>query len=157
MLKKTRLSFALAIGLALLLTVSVGLPGEAAARRNRTVAIQESATLKVTEKNEKTRETIANGSGTGTFNGKVHMQVRVINGSKLASQFVTKTRGGSFTGEGTGRYSVSGSILRFFGTVKVTGGTGVYVTARGNGINIEGVMNRVSERMKMTLKGKISF
>jgi hypothetical protein len=39
----------------------------------------------------------------------------------------------------------------------VTGGTGVYVTARGHGITIEGVMNRVSEKMKMTLNGKISF
>jgi len=157
MLKKKGLSFTLAIGMVMLLAVSGGLVGEAAARQSKTVSIQESATMKVTEKNEKTRETIARGSSKGTFDGSVQMQVRVINGSKLAAHFVTKTSGGSFTGEGTGRYSVSGSILRFFGTVNVTGGTGVYVTARGHGIDIEGVMNRVSERMTMTLNGKLSF
>jgi hypothetical protein len=41
--------------------------------------------------------------------------------------------------------------------VTVTGGTGRYANARGHGIEIEGALNRVKERMTMTLKGTIAY
>jgi hypothetical protein len=150
-----RSSVLLAAGVALLLVVSGGLAVQAAART--TIAVRESAALKVTDNDEETRDTVAVGTGTGTFDGQVRLRVHVIDGSKLSARFVSEGRGGSFVGGGGARYSVSGSILRFFGTVKVTGGTGRYASARGHAINIEGVLNRVKERMTMTLNGNISY
>jgi hypothetical protein len=157
MTRKARLTLLLAVGLTLLPAVSGGLVDQASAHKRGTLNVRESAALKVTENNEETRDTVAAGTGTGTFDGQVHLRVHVINGSKLSARFVSAGRGGSFVGSGGARYSVSGSILRFFGTVTVAGGTGKYANARGHGIEIEGALNRVKERMTMTLKGTISY
>lgn len=131
--------------------------GRADAQKGKTLTLRESARMKVTKNDEESGETLAAGSGTGTFDSKVHLRVHILDGSKLSARFISKSSRGSLIGAGGARYSVSGSILRFFGTVKIIGGTGAYSDARGHGINVEGVLNRLKERMTMTLDGRISF
>ncbi len=157
MLKKMRLMALFALCVSLSAAIVGGTAGQADARKGKTITVRESAAMKVTKNNEETRETVAVGTGTGTFDGHVHMRVHVINGSKLSAKFVSSGSHGALIGAGGARYSVSGSILRFFGTVDVTGGTGKYANARGHGINIEGTLNRVKGKMTMTLNGRISY
>lgn len=147
----------LAVTAALVAAIAAGTAGPAAAQKRQAVPVRTAAKLKVTENDKESRETVAVGSGTGTFAGKVHLRVHVINGSKLSARFVSLGHKGTLVGTGAARYSVSGSILRFFGSLKVTGGTGGYSNARGHGIEIEGVLNRLKERITMTLNGRISL
>jgi len=140
---------------ALSVAIVAGMAGQAEGRRALT--LKEAAALKIVKNDEKSQITVGVGSGKGTLRGSVHMRVHVVDGSKLSARFVSKSRGGALYGTGRARYYVSGSILRFFGAVKITGGTRRYSRARGRGIEIEGVMNRRRERMRMTLNGRFSF
>jgi hypothetical protein len=135
------------------LSLAAGGAVAADAHQGRSVALQESAAMKVTVNDGKVHE--AEGSVTGTVSGRVHLRMTVEDASRITAEFSTKGSGGGLTGTVAASYTVSGSILRFTGTSTITGGTGPYASAHGRGVQIEGVMNRLKATMSVKLAGTI--
>ncbi len=156
MLKKRRRVALLFACVALCVAVVGGNVGQAQARRGKTIALQETAVLRLTNNDVNVHE--ASGSASGTFdNIRVHLRINVEDASKMTAQFSTNGSRGGLTGIGVANYNVSGSILRFSGTSRITGGSGAYTNARGHGIRIEGVMNRLKETLTMSFNGNMSY
>lgn len=130
-----------------------GSVGQAAARRG-TIALHETAVMKLIKNEVNFHE--AAGSATGTFKGRVRLRINVENASKMTARFASKGAKGGLIGSGVASYSVSGSILKFSGTAKITGGTGSYENAHGTGIHFDGVMNRLKETMTITFDGTMT-
>lgn len=154
MTKKRRIAL-LVTCVALCAAVVGGNVGQANARKGKSVVFHETAVLKLTKNEVNVHE--AQGSATGTFKVAVHLRINVEDASKMTAQFATAGAHGRLTGVGVASYTVSGSILKFSGTSRITGGTGAYANASGRGIRIEGVMNRLKETMTLSFDGNMTY
>jgi len=128
--------------------------GLADAHKGKTITLKETAVMNLTKNEVDFHEAV--GTASGTFDGKVRLRINVETASKMTARFVTRGPKGGLIGAGVANYTVSGSVLRFSGTSTITGGTGGYETAHGHGIRIEGVMNRLKEKMTMTFEGTMT-
>lgn len=127
--------------------------GLAAAQKGKTVALQESAALKIIKNEGSLHE--ATGRATGTVKGAVHLTLNVEDASHITGRYSTNGPDGGLIGTVVAKYTVSGSVLRFTGTSTITGGAGPYASAHGRGVHIAGVMNRLKGTMSVKLDGTI--
>lgn len=94
------------------------------------------------------------GLASGPLAGIVKARVRVT--ADISGSFTFYPRGGSITGRGAATLHESGTYASFGGVVKITGGTGRYAHARGEG-GLYGVYNRKSLEIKIQTTGRLSY
>lgn len=94
------------------------------------------------------------GSASGPLAGTVKARVRIT--ADISGSFTFYPRGGSITGRGSATLHESGTYASFGGVVKITGGTGRYAHARGEG-GLYGVYNRKSLEIKIQTTGRLSY
>jgi hypothetical protein len=123
------------------------------ARAARVIDLQETATLHITHNRAMIHE--AEGHVTGTISGRLFLRIEVESVSQMSVSFSGSGGSNTLDGAGGGHYTISGSILRFKGTSKITRGTGAYAHASGSGIRFEGVLNRVKGTIAMSMSGQI--
>lgn len=120
-----------------------------------TVALRESATLRVTKSSPLNRE--AEGHASGTLAGKLNLRVKIENASRLSAAFTGSDGAGTLSGSGFAHYTISGSVIKFMGTVTISRGTGTYAHASGNGIRLEGDMNRSKGTIGLVIAGRVKL
>ncbi len=120
----------------------------------RVIALQETATLRLTHNSVSVHE--AEGQASGTLRGRLYLRIKVETASRMSVSFSGSDGSSTLAGSGIGHYTVSGSSLRFTGTSKISGGTGKYAHATGNDIHFEGTLNRVKSLINTTFSGQIS-
>jgi hypothetical protein len=80
------------------------------------------------------------GQAHGALSGNVRAQLQV--GATFSGSFIFFTRGGEIEGHGSAQpHSAGGPIESFAGADQITGGTGRYANAHGNG-RLSGTFNR---------------
>jgi hypothetical protein len=124
------------------------------ARAARTIALKETATLRLTHNSVSTHE--AEGQASGTLSGRLYLRIKVITASQMSVEFTGSHGSNMIAGSGVGHYTVSGSNLRFTGISKIVRGAGTYAHATGNDIRFEGTLNRIKSTLTTTISGQIS-
>jgi hypothetical protein len=94
------------------------------------------------------------GSASGQLAGAVKARLRVT--ANISGSFTFYPRGGSISGRGSGTLHESGTYVSFGGSVKILGGTGRYVHARGAG-RLYGVYNREDLGVTIQTTGSLSY
>jgi hypothetical protein len=94
------------------------------------------------------------GKATGALPGsmRVHMNL----GATFTGSFTIYTSGGSIKGHGSATPHGSGAYESFAGTLTVTGGTGRYARARGQG-NLYGTFNRSNYALVIKTTGSLTY
>jgi hypothetical protein len=151
----------LAVLVAAVLTMAVVIDGSASGHKNagiksRVAGIHEiplkaTAQLRLFKNTQSIHE--AKGQASGTLGGSIFLRINVETASRMTANYVGKSGSSSLFGKGTVKYTVSGSTLHFVGTSSIVQGTGKYKNAYGNGIHLEGTMNRLTERITMFVRG----
>jgi hypothetical protein len=126
--------------------------GRPRARAARTIDLQETASLHVTHNKGMSLE--AEGKALGTIRGRLLLRIHVETISQMSVSFSGSGGSSTLAGEGSGRYTISGSTLRFKGTSKIIRGSGTYAHASGSGIRFEGTLNRVKGTIAMSMSGQ---
>ena len=150
---------ALAGGLVALLLALGAAPGLASARPRATAA--RSVTVSETGRLHRTSGNLAHlneqGSASGTIKGAVYIHLRVGARQTFTAEVNFYPRGGSISGRGSGRYSLSGGSARFSGTVAIARGTGTYAHARAENLRFSGSIRRSDEAVTVTLSGTLRY
>ncbi|HEV7161924.1 MAG TPA: hypothetical protein VGN25_01590 [Solirubrobacteraceae bacterium] len=120
---------------------------------SKVVPVQGSATLRVTHETGSIHQ--AEGIAHGTLGGTLHLTVDIETASRMKATFTDRLHGGTLSGSGSAKYTISGTVLHFVGTTGVTGGTGAYAHASGSGIRIEGSLDRLKKTLTMTIHGSM--
>ena len=120
----------------------------------KTVALREVAQMHLTRNTESLHE--AKGTAVGTLGGTIFLRIKVDNASKMSAYYIGTSGSSTLTGKGSVSYIVSGSKLHFKGSSVIVQGTGKYKNAHGTGIQLEGTMNRLTERITMNVNGSIT-
>jgi hypothetical protein len=115
------------------------------------VDLHETALLRLSRNTESVHE--AKGQATGTLGGSVYLRIDVETASRMSAFYIGHSGASTLTGKGTVKYTVSGSSLHFSGSSSIVSGTGEYKNAFGNGIHLEGTMNRLTEHITMRVNG----
>lgn len=119
----------------------------------KVIPLKESATLKLTRNSVSIHE--AEGQAQGTVQGPLSLRIDVETAERMSASFSGSSHSGAISGKGVAKYTVSGSILHFVGTISIVHGSGSYANASGTG-RIEGTMNRLRKIITMTMSGSIS-
>lgn len=94
------------------------------------------------------------GRATGTLPGTVRVSL-TINQYTATSRFTIQTPHGSIYGRGTGKLKTGkGGYASFGGAISVTGGSGAYRHAHGNG-GLYGTINRRDDAMTVKVSGQL--
>lgn len=94
------------------------------------------------------------GQATGTVPGKVRADVEV--GATVAAKFTIYARGGTITGEGSGKLKGRVEEPSFGGTMKAIRGTGRYKHVHGHG-GFYGTLNRATYKLLVQTTGTLSY
>jgi hypothetical protein len=95
------------------------------------------------------------GAVSGSIPGTVKVRFNV--GATVTGSFTIYARGGgSINGRGSGRLSSTSTSSSFGGTLTVTGGTGRYRHAHGNG-GLYGTINRKTDAMIVQTTGNLYY
>lgn len=143
---------AAAVTLSLVAAAPAG-AGDPVAQSARTVNVTERASLRLVRKSGSTLWLAGTGSGTlpGTITARFNVTV-----TRVSGPLRIVTRGGTLTMTADGKPRSSGTIARFGGTMRVTGGTGKYANARGTA-NFEGTVNRRTFATSVTAVGRLTY
>jgi hypothetical protein len=123
----------------------------AVAHEAKVVPVQGTATLRVVHEAGNIHE--AEGRAVGTLGGTLRLRIDIESASRMTASFVDHLHGGTISGSGSARYTISGASLKFIGTTNVSHGTGPYAGASGSGIRLEGLLNRLTKSITMTIRG----
>jgi hypothetical protein len=99
-------------------------------------------------------ELIEEGKATGTLPGKMRASVDV--GATISGSFIFYLHGGTIKGRGDATPHGSGEYESFAGSVKVTGGSGRYVHARGE-TKLYGTFDRGNYSLVIQTTGTLSY
>ncbi len=98
---------------------------------------------------------VEEGAVSGSIPGTVKVRFNV--GATVTGSFTIYARGGgSISGRGSGKLSSTGASSSFGGTLTVTGGTGRYRHAHGNG-GLYGTINRRTDAMIVQTTGSLHY
>jgi hypothetical protein len=125
----------------------------AVAQEAKVVPVQGTATLRVVHESGNIHE--AEGRAVGTLGGTLRLRIDIESASRMTASFVDHLHGGTISGSGSARYTISGANLKFTGTTNVSHGTGPYAGASGSGIRLEGLLDRLTKSIKMTIHGSM--
>jgi hypothetical protein len=102
-------------------------------------------------------EILEKGTVTGTYPGPATTHL-VFSGSKMTGTFSLRTTGGTMYGRtnATAVGSTARPVVRYAGTVTVTGGTGRFRTASGT-LRMAGTMRRINNAVYEKSTGHIDF
>ena len=116
-------------------------------------SITEHANLRLTKNSTNVHE--GQGAVTGTLRGSLAFRITATSAERATVSFQGYLHGGTLSGGGYATYRVSGSLLYFKGTTSILHGSGSYRHASGNGIHIEGTLNRRQNTVTLTISGRI--
>jgi hypothetical protein len=165
MMKTNRYTYRVALSVSLLAVGGLGGVAAHAQARARaggkraeahtagTIDLRETATLHLTRSRGMLHE--AEGQASGTIQGRMRLRIDVETVSTMSVSFAGSSGSNALAGDGAGRYTISGSTLRFTGTSTITHGAGTYAHASGDGIRFEGILNRVKGTITMAITGQI--
>ncbi len=97
---------------------------------------------------------IEEGQATGQIPGKVKANFEIE--SAVTANFTIYAHGGTLSGRGKGALHSTGPNSSFAGALKITGGTGRYKHAHGNG-GFSGVINRKTYAATVKTTGKLVY
>lgn len=143
----------LALGATTLSTAyASGLGAPLAARAAHTLNVTDEAHLHLAGTNGSLL--LEEGPATGAIPGTVRASFIVA--ANVTATFTIYAHGGSLSGKGTGALHSTGLYSSFGGSLKVTGGTGRYKHAHGNG-GLYGAINRKTDELTVQTTGKLSY
>lgn len=119
----------------------------------RTISVTEHARLHLVEKKGSTLYQA--GTATGTLPGTVTTRFKTTLTSVTGSLRIV-TRGGTVTLSVKGKPRSGGTNARFGGTMRVTGGTGKFSSARGTA-TFEGIVNRRTWAATVSATGRLTY
>jgi hypothetical protein len=100
---------------------------------------------------------IDEGAATGTLRGKVHLNFTYDGSPSVSAQFTIFGAGWSLRARGQGKLSDPTSPTPSFrGSLTISGGSGRYAHARGNG-ELFGVFNRRNYGLTVQAIGKLTY
>jgi hypothetical protein len=141
---------------ALALVIDLGTAAHAntikAASAVRTISLSDHASLRVIRKSTTVDE--AHGQASGTLPGNLTVHITVDSADRMTASFTSRSRAGSLSGSGSATYRISGNILDYSGTARVSNGGGALAHAVGS-LQIKGSLNRLRGSMSMTITGTL--
>jgi hypothetical protein len=129
-----------------------GLETRLAARTAHVLSVKDEAHLHLTSTNGSLL--MEEGPAIGVIPGTV--KASFIVATDVTATFTIYAHGGSINGRGTGALHSTGLYSSFGGSLKVTGGTGRYKHAHGNG-GLYGVINRKTDALTVQTTGELSY
>lgn len=147
---QTRRSAALAVLAACMFGLLAATPAPAQAARR--IAATDTAHLHLVS--SPGSSLLEEGVASGTLPGKLKATFDV--GPTISAKFVIHTKDGAIQGHGAGKLRSAGLYATFGGWLQITGGTGRYAHARGNG-GLYGAINRRTDSLTVQTTGTISF
>lgn len=96
------------------------------------------------------------GSGTGTLSGHITVQLTLAY-TQASLKFTAYTSGGTIVGTGEGSTYAAGPVAHFTGTANITGGSGKYAHASGNGIKLKGTLVKRTYSFTVEVEGKMRY
>jgi hypothetical protein len=129
-----------------------GARASAVARTARTLSATDTAHLRYVS----SAGSLLNDEGTATGSLPGSMRVHLNLGATFTGSFTIYTSGGSIKGHGSAIPHGSGTYESFAGTLTVTGGTGRYARARGQG-HLYGTFNRGNYALVIKTTGSLTY
>jgi hypothetical protein len=96
------------------------------------------------------------GTATGTIAGTLYLHLHVTSTNRVTAELSVYPRGGSVTGNASGRYRSNGGTASFSGSLSVTRGTGGYSGAHGSGISFSGTIQRSNGSVVVRVNGRFT-
>ncbi len=95
------------------------------------------------------------GTVNGTIKGTIYLQLHVTSTKSVSATVRVYPRGSSLTGVGKGSYGVRGANASFTGSMSITGGSGSFKGAHGNGLTFSGSIKRGNDSMTVYVSGRL--
>jgi hypothetical protein len=138
----------------MLLLASMSTAGASAARAAKTLALSETASLRLTSHHNFTLN--ERGSASGTIKGTIYIHLTLASTNRVSAEVNIYPSGGSLSGSASASYRVAGPTASFSGSMTVTHGSGRYAHAHGSGLSFSGTIRRSDDAITVRLGGQIS-
>jgi hypothetical protein len=130
--------------------LALAAPGVASAK---TINLNDTGKLRL--QSSKGLKLVGNGSANGSISASLTLHVSVVSTNKVSVEVSISPKGGSLSGDGSGKYSVNGGTASFSGTLSITKGTGSYSKAKGS-LKFNGTIQRTNKAVTVHVSGKLS-
>jgi hypothetical protein len=124
------------------------------ARAARTIALNESARLRLTSRHGFTLD--EQGSASGSVSGPMYVHLTIVSTTRVVAEVNFYPRGGSISGKATASYKRGSSTASFAGTLSIVRGTGSYAHVHGSGLSFSGTIRRSDEAIAVNVHGEAS-
>jgi hypothetical protein len=125
-----------------------------AALAARTIALNESARLRLTSRHGFTLD--EQGSASGSVSGPMYVHLTIVSTTRVVAEVNFYPRGGSISGKATASYKRGSSTASFSGTLSIARGSGSYAHVHGSGLSFSGTIRRSDEAIAVQVHGEAS-
>lgn len=120
----------------------------------KTLSLNESGSLHLMSKHGFTVN--EQGSASGTITGTIYVHLTIVSTSRVSAEVNIYPRGGSISGHGTASYHRGSKTATFSGSASISGGTGSYDHAHGQGLSFSGTIARSNDAITVHMSGRVS-
>lgn len=120
----------------------------------KTLSLNESGSLHLMSKHGFTVN--EQGPASGTITGTIYVHLTIVSTSRVSAEVNIYPRGGSISGHGTASYHRGSKTATFSGSASISGGTGSYDHAHGQGLSFSGTIARSNDAITVHMSGRVS-